>query len=212
MNTPRMFFDPGFTWPVTIRGKARGRKLVALLLFLGVLGIGWAAHDWILRNVAALWVISDQVSPVDAIVVLGGRVDIRPAAAAELYQRGLALQILIPRNEDVVDRQILLRLGIPSHAIMTYGDNLSNTYDEAHGVAEWMTRSGAKRIIVITELFGSRRIGWIFNRMLISIGAEVQVFVLTPQEYNLDNWWQTKGGVLGLQNEVLKYLYYRMRY
>jgi hypothetical protein len=64
-------------------GKARGRELV-VLLSVGVLGIGWAAHHSILRNAASFWVISDQVSQADAIVVLGGRVDIRPAAAAEL--------------------------------------------------------------------------------------------------------------------------------
>jgi uncharacterized SAM-binding protein YcdF (DUF218 family) len=196
---------------LTIHGKVCWPKLVVLLsigvLSMGVLGIGWAARHSILRSATSFWVISDQVSQADAIVVLGGRVDIRPAAAAELYKQGLAPQILIPRNE-ALDRQTLLHLGIPSQAIMAYGNNLSSTYDEARAVAEWMTQNGARRIIVVAELFGSRRVRWVFNRVLAPIGAGVQVFVAVPQEYNLDHWWAKKAFL----NEVFKYLYYRLRY
>jgi uncharacterized SAM-binding protein YcdF (DUF218 family) len=191
--------------------KLTGRNFVMLLSIgvtsIGVLGIGWAAHTSILRNAAAFWVVTDQVSQADAIVVLGGRVDIRPAAAAELYKRGLAPQILIPSNE-AFDRQTLLHLGVPSQAIMAYGNNLSSTYDEAYAVAEWMTQNGARCIIVITELFGSRRVRWVFNRVLAPIGAGVQVFVAAPEEYNLDHWWENQAFL----NEVFKYLYYRLRY
>jgi uncharacterized SAM-binding protein YcdF (DUF218 family) len=178
---------------------------------VGVLGISWAAHHSLLRNAACLWVVSDQVSQADAIVVLGGRIDIRPATAAGLYKRGLAPQILIPGNE-ALDRQTLLHLGVPPQAIMAYGNNLSSTYDEARAVAEWMTQNGARRIIVITELFGSRRVRWVFSRLLTPTGAGVQVFVAMTQEYNLDNWWHKKTGVLAFQNEVFKYLCYRVIY
>jgi uncharacterized SAM-binding protein YcdF (DUF218 family) len=165
----------------------------------------------ILRNVASLWIISDRIAQADAIVVLGGRSDLRPGAAAELYKCGLAPQILVPDGQEV-NRTMLLRLGIPSKAIVSYGNTVSSTYDEAHAVNDWATQSKAKRIIVITEIFGGRRVQWIFNRALGGSGIQVQVMALTPARYSMDDWWQTQEGISAFWNEVVKYSYYRLRY
>ena len=136
-----------------------------MLGFLLLLGFAWLMRHSILRKAASLWIISDRIAQADAIVVLGGRSDLRPGAAAELYKCGLAPQILVPDGQEV-NRTMLLRGGIPSGAIVSYGNGVSSTYDEAHAVNDWATQSEAKRIIVITEIFGGRRVRWIFNRAL----------------------------------------------
>ena len=185
---------------------------MVLIAFITVLGIGWGARYSILRDIAALWVIpSDPISRADAIVVLGGDgYKCRPSAAAELYDHGLASWILVPENQDD-NRETLLRLGISPQVIAGYG-SVSSTYDEAHAVASWALRSGIKSVTVITELFSSRRVRWIFDHELSTIGVVVHVLVLTSRDYSLDDWWLTQNGVLTLRNEVLKYLYYRVRY
>jgi uncharacterized SAM-binding protein YcdF (DUF218 family) len=187
------------------------RKLLPMLGFLLLLGFAWLMRHSILRKVASLWIISDRIAQADAIVVLGGRSDLRPGAAAELYKCGLAPQILVPDGQEV-NRTMLLRGGIPSGAIVSYGSGVSSTYDEAHAVNDWATQSKAKRIIVITEIFGSRRVRWIFNRALRGIGVQVQVLALTPEQYSKDDWWQTQEGISALWKEVVKYSYYRLRY
>ena len=68
------------------------------------------------------------------------------------------------------------------------------------------------RLIIPTELFSTRRVRWIFGRELRSIGAVVIVDSVPPLEYGPDDWWQHEQGVVSFQNEVLKYLYYRMKY
>jgi uncharacterized SAM-binding protein YcdF (DUF218 family) len=107
---------------------------------------------------------------------------------------------------------MLLGSGIPSEAIVSYGNRVSSTYDEANGVNDWATQRETKRIIVVTELFGGRRVRWIFNRVLRRSGARVQVLALTPEQYNMDNWWQTQEGLLSFRSEILKYIYYRLKY
>jgi hypothetical protein len=49
----------------------------------------------ILRAAARAWVVSDSIAPADAIAVLAANVKTRPIAAADLYEKGMAKQILI---------------------------------------------------------------------------------------------------------------------
>src|SRR6516165_12522258 len=59
------------------------------------LAAAWAARAPILHGMAKLWVVSDPLEHADAIVILGGRLDVRPFAAADLYKRGLADRVLV---------------------------------------------------------------------------------------------------------------------
>ena len=50
------------------------------------------------------------------------------------------------------------------------------------------------------------------DKELRNIGTRVEVQALPPLEYDADNWWQHEAGVIGFQNEVVKYFYYRLKY
>jgi uncharacterized SAM-binding protein YcdF (DUF218 family) len=210
----------------------QGATILGVILL--ALYAGWLARVQILRGAARAWVVSDPIAPADAIVVLGGGLETRPFAAGELYKNGLAKQILISdvsppgpaeRLKPIYshaeeNRAVLLKLGVPSEAIANFGTNLSNTYEEARALARSVENNGIKSIIVPTEIFSSRRVRWIFNRELSSVGVRVEVLALNPREYNADNWWQDKSswhvqsriGVFVFLNEAIKYLYYRIKY
>jgi hypothetical protein len=72
-----------------------------------------------LRAIARLWVISDPVGQVDAMVVLGGGLGVRPAAAAKLHRLGVARKIIVARAETDhghharLNREALMRHGVP---------------------------------------------------------------------------------------------------
>jgi hypothetical protein len=70
---------------------------------------------------------------------------------------------------------VLLKLGVPEGAIETFGDELSNTYDEAVALREWAGKSHARTIIVPTEIFSSRRIRSLLERELAGAGTQVEV-------------------------------------
>jgi hypothetical protein len=65
---------------------------------------------------------------------------------------------------------------------------------------------------VPAERFASRRVSWILKRELSAEGVRVGIKVLTPHEYSVADWWTKEQGVIAFQNEVLKYLYYRVKY
>jgi hypothetical protein len=187
------------------------------------IGFTWQMREAILTHVAAWWVVSDELTHADAIAVLGGSIDVRPFAAADLYKRGFASTILVAnvqmsRAEELgipshteLNREVLLKLGIPAMAIVAFGDNVSSTLDEADAIREWASASKSKRIIVPTEVFAARRVQWIFDRELTPIGVQVIVHAFPPPQYTLADWWRHRSGLIDFNNEVLKYLYYRAK-
>jgi uncharacterized SAM-binding protein YcdF (DUF218 family) len=201
------------------------RRVLATLALVVVLGAGaWLGRDTLLRSAADLWIVSDPLAPADAVAVFGGGLEDRPFAAAAYYREGLVKKILLSnirpspaellgvlQSHTDANRKVLVRLGVPEQAIESFGSNVSNTYEEALALREWAVRSGARSIIVPTEIFSARRVRWMLHRVFAGAAA-IRVPALAPLDYRSDNWWKSEGGLIGFQNEVLKYLYYRIKY
>ena len=58
------------------------------------------------------------------------------------------------------------------------------------------------------KYFRAAGVGWILDKQLGAVGVRVEVQALPPLEYDIVNWRQHEAGVTGVQNEVIKYLYY----
>jgi uncharacterized SAM-binding protein YcdF (DUF218 family) len=199
--------------------------IVLLATAIVALVAGWLARDEILRGMAQAWMVSDPVAPADAVAVLGGGLETRPFAAADLYKRGIAKRIvlagvrlspterlaILPSHVEL-NRTVLLKLGVPPEAIETFGSDVSNTFEEARALVQWSKANGVKDIIVPTEIFSSRRVHWILNKEAAATGVRVHVLALAPLEYRVDDWWRHAEGVVTFQNEIIKYVYYRTRY
>ncbi len=107
---------------------------------------------------------------------------------------------------------MLLKLGVREEALIGFGSDVSSTFEESRALAVWARETGAHTIIVPTELFSSRRQRWILNHELRPVGAHVIIDAHRPLEYDIDDWWRHEEGLIDFQNEVIKYLYYRMKY
>jgi uncharacterized SAM-binding protein YcdF (DUF218 family) len=201
------------------------RGLQALVGLVVVVGIGaWFARTPLLRTAADLWIVSDVAGPADAAVVFGGGVENRPFAAAAYYRQGLVKKVLISKNgigpaaqlsvvtSDVAaNRAVLLEMGVPQSAIETFGISSSNTHQEVLALRDWARHTGARSLIVPTEIFSARRVRWMLHR---AFGDKVVILVpaLEPREYRRDNWWRQGQGITAFYNEVSKYIYYRLEY
>jgi uncharacterized SAM-binding protein YcdF (DUF218 family) len=207
------------------RRRRRSRLVVGLAVVALAFAIAWLVHAPMLRQVGGWWSVSDELAHADAIVVLGGSLEVRPFAAAALYKRGFADKVLVSNvqigraerlgfipSHTELNRDVLLKSGVPESAIVTFGENNSSTFEEAEAVRAWAAQSQAKSIIVPTELFAARRTRWIFNRELKPAGVAVIIRAFPPPDYGTGDWWRNRHGLVDFNNEVLKYLYYRLAY
>lgn len=178
----------------------------------------WLLPAPLIHAVAAWWVVSDPLMPADAVLVLGGGFDRRPRAAAALYRRGLAKQVLIAQvappavaapSESLRSRAALIAAGVPAAAIAPFGKNVASTYDEARAAAGWAAASGARQLIVPTDWYHARRVSWVF-RALAPPGVAITVIALPqPGAAAISADWSS---LTMIAREALKYCYYRFRY
>lgn len=201
----------------------RIRLTLAAVCLLGVAGFLLRAP--LLTSLAKAWVIDNTPLKADAVVVLGGNPVLRPAEAAKLYHDGVVPRILymdvkagaavelgiIPSEKESTLR-ILLSNNVPESATTAVGHNVASTFDESRAVLAWVRESGAKSILIDTDLFHTRRARWIFQRELAGTGVQVFVHAAQPKEYGLGNWWQHEEGLIAFQNEVVKSVFYHLKY
>jgi uncharacterized SAM-binding protein YcdF (DUF218 family) len=203
------------------RSGCRVSLSVLLLLILGL----FSGRAYLLQGAADLWVTSDPIGSADAVAVFGGGLQTRPFAAATYFQRGIVPKILISAarteptetlgiapSQTELNRGVLVKLGVPQTAIEVFGDQLSNTYEEAVALRQWAKRSQATTIIVPTEVFSTRRVKWTLQHVFAGSGVRIQVPSLEPLDYRAQRWWQKEQGLIAFQNEVVKFVYYRIRY
>jgi hypothetical protein len=204
----------------------RGRRsIAAVLMVAGVIGLAWAERARLLRGAADLWIGSDPLTPADVAVVLGGGLDVRPFAAAELYHQRLVRKVLVSQVADgravaigaalghtESNRQVLLKLGVPIDAIEMFGSSNANTKEEALALLEWTQRHTSRALIIPTEIFQARRVRWTFRHVLAGQPIRIEVAPFDPPQYTRADWWATERGVVEFQNEILKYIYYRLKY
>jgi uncharacterized SAM-binding protein YcdF (DUF218 family) len=212
-------------YPNAARGRWR-RRLAwlglpggAVLILLYV----WRAP--LLTGLAQAWAVNDPVAHADAIVVLGGGLENRPFAAAKLYHDGVAPRILymnvapapvqtlgiIPPEADQT-RRLLLSNHVPETALTAIGNNVTSTFDEARAVRDWVEQNDAGLIIITTDLLHTRRSRWIFTKTLRGTKTEIHMIPVDPISYKVNDWWKHEEGVVAFQNELIKYLYYRIEY
>ena len=202
------------------------RFLVCTLAIVCLLvGAGYVFRAPLLTGLARAWVVNDPVTKADAIVIPGGGVENRPFAAAKLFREGVAPQVLymnvklspaeemgITLSEAELTRRILLSNGVPETAMTMLGTNVASTYDESRAVRAWVQKSGAKSILITTDPFHTRRALWIYQKELRGLKTQVYVVPVDPVRYRTSDWWRHEEGVVAFQNEVIKYIYYRVEY
>lgn len=208
-----------------VRTRRIRRLWIVALIAAAVALFLWVEREPLLRGAAEAWIVSDPVTQADVAVVLGGGIDVRPFAAAELYRKGLVKKVLVSAVEDdraaalgavsghtEANRRVLLSLGVPAADIETFGSANKSTRDEALALRAWTDSHAVKTLIIPTEIFVARRVRWMFRHEFEERDVRIVVPSFEPPQYTAAHWWAKETGVVAFQNEILKYLYYRLSY
>lgn len=201
------------------------RILLALVVLVGLAALGYVFREPLLRATANAWVVNQPTAKADVIVLLGGGPETRPQACAQLWQQHIAPKILVmnPKQSPSVDlglrrsdteltRDILLRTNVIDEAIVIAPDRVSSTIEEAKAVRSWAATNNIHTVVIPTDEFHTRRVRWVFEKILKPEHINVSVIAVPVREYSRTNWWQHEEGLIGFQNELVKYAFYRLRY
>lgn len=205
------------------------RRLKFLAVSFGLIvllfGLAWWQRAPLLRGIALLYIVADSPTPADAIVILGGGIELRSLKAAELYHAGFANRILVLQPEQteldtlglVFDQaeltiELLKLKSVPESAIVRVEPEVTSTIEEAEALAAWAKANNARSLLTTTDIFHTRRARWILNRKLKEAGVEVKMIAVPQKKYDADNWWQAEDGLIDFQNEVVKFAVYRWRF
>lgn len=183
---------------------------------LGAAMLGLAAfitlHPLWLTWMARILIVDDPPQRADAIVVLGGGNGERDATAARLYAEGYAPVIIttgdaipLPGLPDATWARLsaaeLARRGVPESSVIPI-EGAASTCDDAR-LALAALPSGARRVIIVTDPFHTRRAEWLFQKG--APGVDVVTVAANPSWFNPAAWWTKDRGIIVVGQEYVKF-------
>lgn len=209
------------SWPV-LKKRRWPRVLLALALML--LG-AWLFRTPLLRALGDRLIDPDPLVHADAVYMLGGQPLERGIAAARLVNEGYApkavsigeiinstLQLQgLSLNDAILGRQVMEGCGVPPERIEELPIGTS-TWEEAGAILEHATTHGLDTIIIVSTDFHLRRIKRVFRKRLEGRPITVVLRPAASLNYDPARWWDSEEGLLMVNNEYVKSMYYWLKY
>ena len=164
----------------------------------------------------------DAFSQADTIVVLGGDGSnfFRVQQGVDLFNEGRAPVVVFSGGISLKDAglacssaQLSLEaaqeLGLSAGAAII-ASGAQSTYDEAVNLRRLVQQHRWQSLIVVTDLFHTRRAARTFRTLL----PDTTIYLSAAPDPNVDasRWWQTEEGLVAVFNEVIKLGFYWARY
>lgn len=203
-----------------------GARIAVLVLFLCcMLAAAWVLRVPVLRAIGDHLVQEDAHGRGDVLYVLGGAPEERGRAAARLLAEGAApvavcTGSLVPQSisaaglaltEADLTRMAVLAAGGDSARVLLLQEGTS-TWEEAGAILLHARSLGADTVLVLSTEFHSRRVRRVFRRRFADSGITVLVRNAPALRYDRRRWWASEDGLLMVNNEYVKALYYLLRY
>src|SRR5262249_46917949 len=118
--------------------------------------------------------------------------------------RGIAFPL-----ESELQRDGLIRLGVPASAILANDGFVDNTASEANLLRTMVIARHWHRVIIVTSKYHTRRAGFAFRRGLAGTGATPIMRASRYDSFNPSHWWRSRADVrLGGREWVALMLYW----
>jgi uncharacterized SAM-binding protein YcdF (DUF218 family) len=191
-----------------------------------LIALGAASLLIIFREQWLMWIgdfliIEDTLQPADVIHIIAGD-DYRTDYAIQLYQQGYGKILfftggwcqhhLYNHGQHAEERAVAR--GLSLEAIAFDESKVTSTYMEAERLKDWITNNSysVQSIIVVSDPFHMRRVGWTYRRVF---GDQVQI-QMAPVSMELTPyrrvWWKDWGSRKYVREEYQKFVYYLLRY
>jgi uncharacterized SAM-binding protein YcdF (DUF218 family) len=173
------------------------RILVTIVLgFLLLAAVLIVFHRPLLTAAGRYLIVADPLEAADVIVVLsGGRADERVGQAATLFKAGLAPFLLLSGGEQLMGisvpdllRRQALEHGVPASALL-YERSSTSTSEQARFLRPILEARGARRAILVTSSYHTRRTRLLFRRTFAGSPVEIRVYPVQQDVFRPEDWW-----------------------
>ena len=168
----------------------------------------------VLASQAARFLVEDEPEKSDAIVVLAGETNVRPARALELLRQGMAPRVFMnAETRDLIYDRRLIDIaqkyvnGLPEANRVSVCPIVGfSTNAEADDVSQCLQSLGAHRVLIVTSEFHTRRALMIFRHRLPQYQFNVAA-ARNPAQFG-EAWWTNREWAKVTFDEWLKMLWF----
>ena len=178
----------------------------------------------ILESAASFLIQEDKIpSTTEVCFVLSGNAFDRGNKAIELYKSNKVLHFYcsgenlsndlkafgINKKESELQREYLLKNQIPDSCISLIEKGTSS-YEELKAIDKYCHEHYINRAIIVSSKFHTRRIQMILNNM--HVYTSFTVIGASSSNFKELEWWKSEYGLIALNNEYVKWMYYKFKY
>lgn len=210
-------------------GKVRFLKWAILALVFIYVALSYF-HAPILERIGAYLVVSHPVKQADLAVCLLGRPVERSLAAADIYDSGFCPRIFIAKEipadgADELEKRgmdfpgpgqvltdLLIDLGVSEKAVMSSGNPVGSTFEEAQGVKAFVLANGYRSLIVVTSPTHTRRAWITYKKIFEKSGVDIMMAASEYSGFDPKTWWKNRAYAKEVFYEYQKLLYYLFVY
>lgn len=193
------------------------------LLVFGVLLYVFRAP--VLRSFALFLIQEDSLQRADAIFVLSGAGYERGNETEKIYRAGYSQVIVctganpqiqfkvfgIDTLESEVTIADLKRLAVPDSVIVKLPEGTS-TREESEIILNYCLTNKLKRVMIVSSRLHTRRVNKVFREKFENAGVQLVVRGAPALSFDEMFWWQSEDGLINVNNEWVKTIYYWWKY
>jgi uncharacterized SAM-binding protein YcdF (DUF218 family) len=198
------------------------RSCVLLVIFCATL---YLFRFTILRGLGEYLISEDPPAHADVAYVLGGASIDRGEEAAKLYRSGSCSHFVctganvpgdleemgITLTESEMTKRVLVRCGVPAEQVIALREGTS-TQEESLALLAYTKQGAVDTVIVVSHGFHLRRVRNVFVSRFKAAGITVLLHAAESPDFSRDTWWKKEQGMMMVQNEYAKLLYYAVKH
>lgn len=191
--------------------------LIIILLFASF----WIFRISILQSLGNYLDASEDPVPAQRIFVLGGSNYDRGFKAARLWHQGFAPKIICTGSyvsgtvkslgmdycEADLSKLRITSLDVDSIYVEALCEGTS-TREEAELILQLCLLENWNQIIIVSDIFHTSRIRNVFEEKFSEQGIQTVIVGAPSSRYNELEWWTEEAGMIMVNNEYIKHLYY----
>lgn len=200
--------------------------LIFFFLIMSAFFFSFLFSGPLLQFLASGLVVNQEIKKSDAVVVLGGASPSRVLGAVDIYNKGLASNIIITRGgkpegkdfltsrnidfpeEADINLSVLNSLGIKSKNVYLLPGRVYGTLEEAIAIKNFAKKKGFKSLIITTSKSHTKRSSIIFNNVFKNSGIKIYINPTSYDSFDPENLEKNQNHWKNVILEYQKIFYY----